>query len=80
MGIGDHGILAVGKEIQNVTLETIALMDAEDAELITVYYGEDTSEAEARELEKMLTEKYPSCDIEVYAGGQPIYYYVVSVE
>ena len=64
MGIGDHEILAVGKEIQDVTLETIALMDAEDAE----------------KLEQALTEKYPSCDVEVYAGGQPIYYYVVSVE
>ena len=64
MGIGDHEILAVGKEIQDVTLETIALMDADDAE----------------KLEQALTEKYPSCDVEVYAGGQPIYYYVVSVE
>lgn len=80
MGIGDHAILAVGKEIEAVTLETISLMDAEDAELITVYYGEDTKEEDARKLEEMLTAKYPSCDIELYAGGQPIYYYVVSVE
>ena len=47
MGIGDHEILAVGKEIQDVTLETIALMDADDAELITVYYGEDTKAEDA---------------------------------
>ena len=80
MGIGDHEILAVGKEIQDVTLETIALMDADDAELITVYYGEDTKAKDAEKLEQALTEKYPSCDVEVYAGGQPIYYYVVSVE
>ena len=80
MGIGDHEILAVGKEIQDVTLETIALMDADDAELITVYYGEDTKAEDAEKLEQALTEKYPSCDVEVYAGGQPIYYYVVSVE
>ena len=80
MGIGDHEILAVGKEIQDVTLETIALRDADDAELITVYYGEDTKAGDAEKLEQALTEKYPSCDVEVYAGGQPIYYYVVSVE
>ena len=80
MGIGDHAILAVGKEIQDVTMETIALMDADDAELITVYYGEDTKAEDAEKLEQALTEKYPSCDVEVYAGGQPIYYYVVSVE
>ena len=72
MGIGDHEILAVGKEIQDVTLETIALMDADDAELITVYYGEDTKAEDAEKLEQALTEKYPSCDVEVYAGGQPI--------
>ena len=80
MEIGDHEILAVGKEIQDVTLETIALMDADDAELITVYYGEDTKAEDAEKLEQALTEKYPSCDVEVDAGGQPIYYYVVSVE
>ena len=80
MGIGDHEILAVGKEIQDVTLETIALMDADDAELITVYYGEDTKAEDAEKLEQALTEKYPSCDVEVYAGGQPIYYYLIALE
>ena len=80
MGIGDHEILAVGKDITQVTLETIGLMDAEDAELITVYYGADTKPEDAKNLEKLLTEKYSSCDVEVYSGGQPIYYYVVSVE
>ena len=55
-------------------------VDADDAELITVYYGEDTKAEDAEKLEQALTEKYPSCDVEVYAGGQPIYYYVVSVE
>lgn len=80
MGIGDHAILAVGKDITDVTLETIEQMDAEDAELITVYYGEDTRKEDAENLENLLSEKYPACDIEVYSGGQPIYYYVVSVE
>ena len=80
MGIGDHAILAVGKDITDVTLETIEQMDAEEAELITVYYGEDTRKEDAENLENLLSEKYPACDIEVYSGGQPIYYYVVSVE
>ena len=61
--------LQLEKKSKQFTLETISLMDAEDAELITVYYGEDTKEEDARKLEEMLTAKYPSCDIELYAAG-----------
>ena len=48
-------------------------MDADDAELITVYYGEDTKAEDAEKLEQALTEKYPSCDVEVYAGQSPVF-------
>lgn len=80
MGIGDDSILAVGKGIQEVAVETVDLMMDEDSELISVYYGCDVDEEQAGALEDALTEKYPSCDVEVYSGGQPIYYYVISVE
>ena len=80
MGIGDHGILAVGKDRVEVTKETVAEMVDEDSEVISIYYGADTEEAEAEELATALEEAYPKCDVELNAGGQPIYYYVISVE
>ncbi len=80
MGIGDHSILSVGGEIADVTLAMFRELIDEDSELISIYYGEGVSEAEAEELGGKLGEAYPDCDIEVHFGGQPIYYYVVSVE
>ncbi|EET61052.1 DAK2 domain fusion protein YloV [Marvinbryantia formatexigens DSM 14469] len=80
MGIGDHSILAVGNDIAAVTEETVSLMMDEDSELISVYYGSDVTEEDAQAVGKELKEKYPDCEVEVYSGGQPIYYYVVSVE
>ena len=80
MGIGDHSILAVGEDIAEITKETIGLMIDEDSELISVYYEEDITEEDAHALGDELQEQYPDCEVEVYEGGQPIYYYVVSVE
>ncbi len=80
MGIGDHSILAVGEDIAEITKETIGLMIDEDSELISVYYGEGITEEDAQALGDELQEQYPDCEVEVYEGGQPIYYYVVSVE
>lgn len=80
MGIGDDGILAVGQAVGDVTLGMIDKMMDEDMELISVYYGQDTPEEEAEELKARVEEKYPSCDVELQYGGQPIYYYIVSVE
>jgi DAK2 domain fusion protein YloV len=80
MGVGDHAILAVGKEIDPVAEETIALMMDDDAELISIYYGEDMREEEAEALKARIEELYPDCDIELNYGGQPIYYYIISVE
>jgi hypothetical protein len=80
MGIGDTGILAVGKEREQVALETVEAMMDEDAEIISIYYGEDSSEEDAAALAEQLEEKYPDCEVEVNQGGQPIYYYFISVE
>ncbi len=80
MGIGDDGILAVGQAIENVTANMIDRMMDEDLELISIYYGQETKEEDAEALRERIAEKYPSCDVELQYGGQPIYYYIVSVE
>lgn len=80
MGIGDKGILAVGKGKENIAKATVAAMVDDDSEVISIYYGEDVSEEDAEALGEELTEAYPDCEIEVNQGGQPIYYYIISVE
>ena len=80
MGIGDSGLLAVGKEMQDVTLEMVSAMANEDSELISIYYGADVEEENAKWISDKLKKDFPSCDVELQYGGQPIYYYVVSVE
>ena len=80
MGIGDSGMLAVGREREQVVLDTIKAMADEESEIISVYYGEGVTEEDAKALGEKLEELYPECDIEVNEGGQPIYYYIVSVE
>lgn len=80
MGIGDHGLLAAGSDRLDVAKETIAQMVDEESEVISIYYGADIDETEADELASEIEEEYPDCDVEVNCGGQPIYYYVISVE
>ena len=80
MGIGDHGILAVGSEIRKTTLEMLEQLVDEDSELISIYYGEEVKEEDANELIEQIEELYPDADVDAHFGGQPIYYYVISVE
>ncbi len=80
MGIDDHTIAAVGTSIERTALELLEAMVDEDAELITIYYGSDISEEDAQALYEKAQEKYPDCDMELHNGGQPIYYYIISVE
>jgi dihydroxyacetone kinase-like predicted kinase len=80
MGVGDHSILAVGKAIEPVAMETLSQMVDEDTELISIYYGEDISEEEASALRDQIEEQYGDCDVELNFGGQPIYYYIISAE
>ena len=80
MGIGDAGILSVGKDMDAVAADTIASMMSEDAELISIYYGADITEEAAEAFRNQIAEKYSACDVELQYGGQPIYYYVMSVE
>ena len=80
MGIGDKGILSVGIAISEVTLKMIDEMMSDERELISIYYGSEIQEADAESLRAQVESKYPGCDIELQYGGQPIYYYIVSVE
>ena len=80
MGLGDHGILSVGENKDAVALQMVKEMMDDEAELISIYYGEDISEAEAEAFSREVGDLYPDCDIELQYGGQPIYYYVVSAE
>ena len=80
MGIGDAGILSVAKDISEATMALIDTLVDEDSELISIYYGSDTLQGDAEELAEQVKEKYPDVDVELQSGGQPIYYYVLSVE
>lgn len=80
MGIGDDGLLAVGAELNETLLAMIDELVDEESGIISLYYGEDVSEEDAQALADQLQEKYEDLEVEVNDGGQPIYYYILSVE
>lgn len=80
MGIGDKSILSVGTDLRATTLEMVDDMVDEDSAIVSIYFGSDSDEDSANELAAAIEEKYPDVEVEVNDGGQPIYYYVISVE
>ena len=80
MGIGDKSILAVGKDLKQTTLEMVDAMVDEDSAIVSIYFGSESSEEKTEEIASAIEEKYPDVEVEVNDGGQPIYYYVISVE
>lgn len=80
MGIGDKGILAVGKEIEETTKDMLSQLVDDDSELISLYYGEDVKEEDAERFISEIESLYPDVDVDAHFGGQPIYYYVLAVE
>jgi hypothetical protein len=80
MGIGDDGILAVGKDMSETTKNMMSELVDDSSEIICIYYGEDVTEEQAQTLGDEIQELYPDTEVEVHSGGQPIYYYVISVE
>jgi len=80
MGIGDSGMLAVGPSVATTTLDTLKAMVDDESELVSIYYGSDVSEDEANEMLAKVKEAFPGLEIELNEGGQPIYYYLISVE
>ena len=80
LGIGDEGILAVGEEIDDTTINMIKEMQDEESEIVSLYYGAEVTEEAANKLADKIAETLPEIEVEVYPGGQPIYYYIASVE
>lgn len=80
MGIGDSSILSVGADREDVTKDMVAQMIDEESSFICIYYGEEVLPEAVNALQKYFEETYPDCEVEVQFGGQPIYYYVISVE
>ena len=80
MGIGDKGILSVGKDLQTVAFDMILEMMSDEYELISIYYGDIIKEEQAQKLADMVKAQFSSCDVELQFGGQPIYSYIVSAE
>lgn len=80
LGIGDGKILVVGKEINDSTKELLEMLIDEDSELISVYYGQDVKEEDVEELREYIEGTHEECDVEIHYGGQPLYYYIISVE
>ncbi|MBQ2801504.1 MAG: DAK2 domain-containing protein [Lachnospiraceae bacterium] len=80
MGIGDKSILSVGTDLQETTKDMIGKLVDDESELISIYYGSEATEEQAEEIVSYIEEEYPDLEVEVQMGGQPIYYYVISVE
>jgi hypothetical protein len=80
IALGDSGILCVGNNAETIAIEAIASMKDEDSELVTIYYGVDVSKEDAEKLKEKAEKKFSDCEVELHAGGQPVYYYLLSVE
>ena len=80
MGIGDSGILSVGQDMEETLLDMVDQLVDEESGIISLYYGSDVKEADAAALAEKLQEKYEDLEVELNCGGQPIYYYILSVE
>ncbi|MCI5858113.1 MAG: DAK2 domain-containing protein [Agathobacter sp.] len=80
MGIGDKSILSVGTDLKETTLDMVEQLIDEDSAIVSIYFGSDSSEEAAEEIGSLIQEKHPDVEVEINNGGQPIYYYVISVE
>ena len=80
IGLDNKKILAKGDNIADVVIKLVEKLKSMSDEIITLYYGEDVKEEDAAELQTVLQEKYPDCDVEINYGGQPIYYYLIALE
>lgn len=80
MGIGDNGIISVGTDLFNTTVDMVSNLVDDDSEIISIYYGADVDEEAANELSEKIESLYPDVEVDLNCGGQPIYYYIISVE
>ena len=80
MGLIDNKLSAVGEDVGEVVRQTLTDMVSDDSELITIYYGQDIDEGSAEALKQRVADEFGHCDVSLYMGGQPLYYYIISVE
>ena len=80
MGIGDHEILAVGTVVEETAMDMLEKMVDDESEIISIYFGDEVDEEMASDFAKSAEKKYPDISVELHSGGQPIYYYIISVE
>lgn len=80
MGIGDDGILSVGADLFKTTIDMVSNLVDEDSEIISIYFGQDVTEEDANAVAEKIEQLYSDVEVDVNYGGQPIYYYVISVE
>ena len=80
LGLGDNGLASVGTDMDDTLIDMLSEFVDDESELISVYYGEDIDENKAEELVYKIEEKFDGVDVELQYGGQPVYYYIVSVE
>lgn len=80
MGIGDKGILSVGQDLESSVFEMVGQMIDEDSAIVSIYYGEDVKAEQAEAVGAKIEADHPDVEVEIHFGGQPIYYYVISVE
>ena len=80
LGIYDDEIKSVGKDVKQVCINLMEEIVTDESEIITIFYGSDITEEEANEILEELTNKYEDVDVELYYGGQPLYYYIFSIE
>ena len=80
MGLDEHSVLTTGKDIGDTTIELLSKLISEDSSNVTLFYGEGVTEEDSQNLLARLEEKFPQVDISMVYGGQPVYYYIISVE
>ncbi len=80
MAIGDDGILEVGDDLNETAAKALSKMISDETELVSIYYGAETKEEDAEALRGRIATEHPSCEVELQAGGQPVYYYILSAE
>ena len=80
IALDNKKILAKGDNIEETTLKLVKALKNDEHEMITLYYGEGVTEEDAAALAERISEVYPDCDVDFHCGGQPVYYYLVSLE
>ena len=80
IGLHNGAIEYSGTSVHDVVMEMMKAVVTDDDELITVYFGQETTEEDAQKITEEIADAYPNCDVECHMGGQPLYYYLISVE